>query len=230
MEKWITADELAEVSGKTKRGIYKNKSIPYRQDGGAREYDFNSAEIQNWLNPKPKIKGVKPVKVKAVKKVAEKKVKPKTVKAAPAAVKPKSQAKPEPPRDPFEIPDHLKNIADSGQLTFEMAMSMSKTDLDKIKIYEQIKKTKVEAEVKRQDYIAKGLVKTLMHKLYEIDRNQLIPMKDRLVIDLSAIFKIDDDKLKVKAAEKLDEEFWGYLGSVKSEMNKFLKRHKGDEI
>jgi hypothetical protein len=109
-------------------------------------------------------------------------------------------------------------------------MGLSKRDLEKIKIYEQVKEIKTKAEQRREGLIDKKLVRTIFGKLYEIDMNQFIPMKEKLIPDLAAIFGVKDESVKLKAGKRLDDELWKILGNVKREMNKFLNKVGEGEV
>lgn len=144
--------------------------------------------------------------------------------------KSKKKSKPIPKLDPFDIPDHLKKLTDSGQITFAQAMKLSKTDLERIKIYEQIKEIKTKAEQRREGLIEKKLVRTVFSKFYEIDMNQYLSMKDKLIPDIAATLGATDEKLILKAAKILDDELWKILGNIKRVKNKFLKSVDEKEI
>lgn len=232
--KLITADELSEISGKTKRAIYKNKNLPYDDSEGQRLYDLENKIIKKWL----KGESIRPVKKPATKSkrkttvnktVSKKIVKLKLVnKTTKAIVKtgPKKQLD----LKNFEIDEHLKKLTDSGQLTFAAAMGLSKRDLEKIKMYEQIKEIKTKADQRREGLIDKKLVRIVFSKIYEIDMNQFLPLKDKLIPDLAAIFGSKDESAKLKAAKKTDDELWKILNNVKRMMNRFLIKVGEEEI
>ena len=229
-KKHVTAGELAGMKKPkpvSRQAVHSNKNLPYDLDGNIRLFDLNNSIIKKWLRgesiSKPKIK-VKPKKNKTtVKKTT---VKKKTVKksAKKKVTKKKTTIKID------DIPNHLKKISDSDQLTFNMAKKLTKRDLECIKIYEQIKDIKAKADERRGGNIDKKVIRTVFSKLYEIDMNQLIPMKEKLLPDLAAIFGCKDQSLLNKAAAKMDDEHYKYLSSVKSVLNKFLRGIKENEV
>lgn len=240
-ERWTSADDLSEKSGKTKRAIYKNKNLPYRQSvGGAREYNLSDSIIKKWLKgesirptkpkpPAPKKQGkreAKPTKKPVTKKPAKKPAKPKP-KKTPAPV---AALTPTPHPGEIDIPDDIMALIESGELTAAHALGMSKLDLEKIRIYEQARKYRLETEIKRGELVNKKLIHTVFSRIYEIHLNQMLPMKDKLVPDLAAMFGVKDEKLKLKAAEKLDSEQWRVLNNIKRQINKFLERHGEEPI
>lgn len=221
----LTADELSQISGKTKRAIYKNKNIPYDDSEGQRLYNIKDPLIKKWLNGEP----ISPTK-KADSKIkskatVKKKISNKKLNTKPAKKNVKASVISE-----GDIPDNLKKLADSGQLTFAKAMTLSKYELECIKLYEQIKEIKVKADDKRGLSIDRRLIKTVFSKMYEIEMNQLLPLKEKLIPDLSAVYGVKNEKLNIKAGKKLDDEIWKILANIKIELNKFLKKCGEGEI
>jgi hypothetical protein len=226
-----TAEELSELSGKTKRAIYKNKNLPYDDSEGKRHYDITNPIIKKWLEgkkiskpkkPKPPIKSLPPGKRKEKKKkiTSKKNDESQKIPAKEIDLIPLG----------FEIDSELSYLADSGEITFAQALGLRKIELEKIKIYEQIKDIKSKADERREGLIPRKLIRTVFSKLYEIDMNQFLSMKDKLIPDLAAAFKTKDEALKIKATKIIDRELWKILGNIKRELNKFLQKIGEDEI
>ena len=129
-----------------------------------------------------------------------------------------------------DIPEWILNLPDSSELSLKDCLSLPRAILDKVKIYEQIKQTRTKTNAQRGELVDRRLVKTVFAKLYEIEMNQLIPLKEKLIQDLSSIFEIDDPEKKLKAGEKMDEELWKILANTKREMEKFLKKIGEDTL
>lgn len=233
--KLVTAAELAELAGKSRQSVFKNKYLPYTEKNGMREYDLNDSTIKKWLNGESLKPAKKPVKKKLVKKTVKKKILKKKLKkkvVKKKSVKKKTLRKHVKKIDlsGFEIDEHLKKLTDSGELSFAAAMGLTKRDLDKIKIYEQIKDIKGKADERREGLVSRKLVRTVFSKIYEIDMNQLIPMKEKLIPDIAAIFETKNQASILKAGKKLDTELWKILGNIKRELNKFLNKVGEDQI
>lgn len=241
-KKLVNGSELAKMRKPdpvSKQAVNKNKNLPFIMEGKDKYYDLTDPVIKKWLKSqplKPTKKAAPKVKKKAavIKKVSKSKVKPKPAKKSvnKKTVKKKAVKKPAKKKIPTlgDIPDHLKKLADSGQLTFAKAMTLSKYELECIKLYEQIKEIKVKADDKRGLSIDRRLIKTVFSKIYEIEMNQLLPLKEKLIPDLSAIYGVKNEKLNIKAGKKLDDEIWKILGNIKIELNKFLKKCGEGEI
>lgn len=147
-----------------------------------------------------------------------------------------------------DIPDHLKSIIDSGDLTFEQALALSKTDLDKIKIYEDIKTRHQAREEKRHEMVQRRLIRGVFGRLYEIDNTQFLTLKTKIIPDLLSIMsesvEISADMVGKKievftgnrpetitAADKIiDDNCYKILDNIKREINKFLRTVKNEPI
>ena len=127
-----------------------------------------------------------------------------------------------------EIPDYLKDISDSGQLTFQQAKGMSKIELEKIKIYESIKKIRMETESKRNQLIARKMIRIVFGKIYEIDTNQFLTLKNKIIPEISGIMGCTDSAKLLESEKIVDSNIWETLKNVKFELDKFLKKI-GDE-
>lgn len=129
-----------------------------------------------------------------------------------------------------EIPEYLKNIADSGELSFNQLVNLSKVEIDKIKIYEQIKQIRTKTEHSRKELVSRKLIKIIFGKLYDIDINEFLMLKNKIVPDLAGLFGCTDSEKMIEAEKKIDEECWKILKHIKIEIDKFLEKCNIDEL
>jgi hypothetical protein len=233
--------EFSRAVGKSRQGIFKNVKkglIPAAEKDGKFIIDINHHHVRAYIEsldtpftPKPAKKQVKKAKKKKV--TAKKKVK-KTVKKKAAskkpAKKPVKKAAKKPPKKPHEytendIPDYVKDIADSGALTIEQALSLPKTVVEKIKIYEQIKELKDKRAKARREVMPVKSVRATMNKIYEIHVSQLHQIKSRVIPDIAGIMKCTDDELKLKSEERLNDEIYDVLKNIKYEIDEFINAY-----
>ena len=143
-----------------------------------------------------------------------------------ATGKTKSAPKPAGPAQPgqsAEIPEHLRALVDSGEISLSQIMSLSRPEVDKIKIYEQIKQTRVKTESTRRELISRKLIRVVFGRIYEIDQNEYLTIKDKVIPDIAAIFGCTDPEKMLEAGKRLDEELWKTLRHVQHVIDKFLK-------
>ena len=84
--------------------------------------------------------------------------------------------------------------------------------------------------VKRNNFIDKEVIRTLLAKLYEIHMNEFITAKEKLIPDIASVFEITDTKKIDLAGQKIDDELWEILKHIKSEFDKFLNSIKSEGI
>ena len=125
-----------------------------------------------------------------------------------------------------DIPDYLKKMIDSGDLTMLQFLSLSKSEADKIKIYEQLKQIRQDRLRKRRELIDIKFIKLIFGKIYDIDSNEFMAIKTRLKPNLSKIFKTNDDTTLLEAEKAIDDELWETLSRIKFEFDKFLDKLK----
>lgn len=222
-KRWVTISELAQITGKLYSTIYRHKTLPYTIKNGTRQYDLTNKIVSAYINDEPIPVMTNPKKKKESKESGKNN----------SVLDPKnSNSSQDVQKLPagLEIPEDLKKLSDSGDMSFNQIFSLTKTDLEKIKIYEQIKDIKSKAEERRDMLVDRKLVRTVFSKIYEIDMNQFTSMKTRLITDLASIFEVKDEEIKLKAAEHLDNELWKILSNIKRELNKFLGSIGEDEV
>jgi hypothetical protein len=221
----ITGQELEDLSKsnpaykkKSRQAIHKHKNLPFVLDGRTRMYDKTDPTIISYLKGE-KIKRPATAKPSKGKETSKPKAQAKPKKEQPAA---SNQA--------IDIPDEIKSLAESGELTLEMAMSMSKTDLEKWRIYEVIKSTRTKTEKDRAMVIDKKLIRSLLSKIYSVDVNVFIPMKDKMLPDLAAVFGVDDPAKRLAAGKIIDDYVWRVQSQKKNIINKWLQKFKSKEV
>lgn len=244
----ITGEELADECQKSGRkisrqAIHKNKNLPFRIEGRTRMYDCNDPIIWAMLEGETitkkladEIMGIVPAdpeKEPKAEKIKSAKPEPKTsAKEPPAKSKKESPVKSKPPKsiNPVikkkpDISQDLKNLIESGDLSIEAALSMTKTDLDKIKIWEDVLIRRQKRETDRKNFVPVSMLEIIFGKLAEVDLNQLGALKDKLVPDLAVAMEIKDDEKKVGAGKVIDDHVWKIMVSRKKIINDFLSEY-----
>lgn len=226
--KYLTLSEFARACGISRQAVHKNAKnelLDLKISGNkkyiditgqntksyieSQNYNFDLSAVQDKKQKPPEIK-------KAVVHIAERnKEKQKQVSVI-------DEKKPEIEKE-SDVPDYLRDIIDAGEISFSDAMRLSKVDLEKIKIYESIKKTKIETEQKRNELISRKLIKQIFGKLYEIDMNQFVQLKAKLAPALMGLAGCTDSEILIKAEEKINDEIYLILNNVQAEIDKFLK-------
>ena len=120
------------------------------------------------------------------------------------------------------IPGYLRKFADSQHLTFQELTSLSKTEVDKIKSYEQIKQIRTKTQRERKELIERKLIRVVFGKLYEIHQNEFLTVKSKVIPDLAGIFGNTNSEKMIEAEKRLDSELWDVLKHVKYNLDKFL--------
>ncbi len=128
------------------------------------------------------------------------------------------------------LPDYIKNLLDTGELTMEMVLGLPKTMMDKIKIYDSLKTTKQTRMDRRRELVNVKFMRLLFGKIYDIDVNEFMAIKTRVKPMLSKIFKTNDDATLLEAEKIIDTELWETLARVKFEFNKFLEKVKHEHL
>ena len=174
-------------------------------------------------------------KKKSDKPAARRTIKPgKREKSAPVELTGKSK-----PSD--QIPDYLRDMVDSGNLTPNVALMMPKAWMDKLKIYEQMKTIRQAREEKRRSLVSRTLIKAVFGHIYEIHTTQFLTLKTKIIPDLLSIMSekrtitadmvgksvevfIGNRPETITAADKIiDGESYKVLEAVKREIKKALK-------
>lgn len=198
------------------------------------EYYQTQADKKSVKTTVKKTAAKKTVKKKVVKSEPKKKQKkPDEIKTAlpPDEVKEKTSQDlivQEPQEE--EIPEYLLEMIDTGQMSMQTLLGLNKYEVDKIKSYYQIQKIKVDTGKARKELVSRKIIRTVFSKLYEIDLNQFLTLKDKLMPDISAIAGVNDEELKLQIGERMDEELWKVLDTRKYEMNKYLLKVGEEEI
>jgi hypothetical protein len=221
-DQYIKPAEFARLVGISRQGVADAISkglIPAVEIDGKNRIDLNDQHVKDYMRNRDK----KPVEVVESKQVDI--TKPVEV----SKIKKQKTNKPDKVTDP-EIPEYLKDIADNGELSFEQMMSLSKSEVDKIKSYEMIKSIKQKREKDRRELVDIKFIKLVFGKIYDIDVNEFMALKTRVKSALAKVFETNDD-IKLLAAEKeIDIELWDTLARIKFEFNKFLEKMKSEKL
>jgi hypothetical protein len=118
--------------------------------------------------------------------------------------------------DPDNLPDDISKCA--------------RFDLDRIKVAEQILDLRMRRDVNRGELISRKLVRTVFSRIYEIDMNEFLTAKEKLMPDIASIFGCNDPNIIMRAGERMDEELWKILKHIQAEINKFLQNMGSEQI
>lgn len=102
-------------------------------------------------------------------------------------------------------------------------MNYQRSDLECLKIIEHIKGQRLKHDIARGELISRKLIKSVFSKFYEIDMNEFLTIKDKLLPDIAAIFGVNDTTVAMKAGERMDEELWKVLKHIQQVKDRFLK-------
>ena len=108
--------------------------------------------------------------------------------------------------------------------------SLVPSDLNKLKVVEQIRKLQVETQKVRQELVARLLVQKVFAKLYMIDVNEWRTLGANLSPEIAAIAGIDDNEVIIKIGEVIEKEVFVILQHIKRIMDDFLKSIEGDKV
>lgn len=126
------------------------------------------------------------------------------------------------------LPEYLRKISDSEDISFEQFTALTKTEADKIKIYEQLKQIRIKTKKDKQELISRKLIKVLFGKLHEIDENEFKQLKSKIIPDISSIMGCVDPEKMIEAEKRVDEEIYKILKHVKHEIDRFIKKLGGE--
>lgn len=258
----ITLAKFAAELGISRQAVYKSASAgvfpTYETDQGravntddieTAEYAATVRDRKSERTAKP-VKGRRPSGKKSPTKPAPRRgsgEKKQDKAAGRRANKPDKREKPAPveltgkskPSD--QIPDYLRDMVDSGNLTPNVALMMPKAWMEKLRIYEQMKTLRQAREEKRRSLVSRTLIKAVFGHIYEIHTTQFLTLKTKIIPDLLSIMSekrtitadmvgksvevfIGNRPETITAADKIiDGESYKVLESVKREINKMLK-------
>lgn len=218
--KLLTQSAFAKQIGITRQAIskaIKNEMLPVVIENG-----------KKYINPVDPIVKEYAENIKSVREDKQKSTKPKK----PVKVKGNKKAgKPDPVEEVEKnIPDYLKKISDSGQLTYAQIKDMSKLDMDKIKIYEEIKQKRIKTAKDKNELISRKLVRIVLGKYYQIDTNEILTLKNKVVPDIASIMGCTEPEKMLEAEKRIDEELWKILKHIKKVRDDFIKKIGGEII
>jgi hypothetical protein len=244
----ITLAKFAAELGISRQAVYKAASAgifpTYETDQGravnpedtaTAEYAATVRDRKAGRTTKP-VKGRRPSGSKSPRKPAPRRGKSQKKPGKPEPVKLTGKSKPS-----DQIPDYLRDMVDSGNLTPNVALMMPKAWMDKLKIYEQMKTIRQAREEKRRSLVSRTLIKAVFGHIYEIHTTQFLTLKTKIIPDLLSIMSekrtitadmvgksvevfIGNRPETITAADKIiDGESYKVLEAVKREINKALK-------
>jgi hypothetical protein len=97
-----------------------------------------------------------------------------------------------------------------------------KLQCDKLK--EDIEKIQIANAKARNDLIDKNFVVLIFNKIYSIDQNEFLQLKDVLTEKICNVAGINEPKLKLKIAELTNKELYKTQNHIKIEIDKFLDK------
>jgi membrane-associated HD superfamily phosphohydrolase len=147
----------------------------------------------------------------------------------------KSQKRPTPKeitKDDIEQTGEIDNDLDFSIDSIEDSAleNLSRTSLEKIKIAENIKQTRVKTQKERLKLVDRETVQKVFSKLYMVDVNMWRTLGANLSPEIASIAKIDDNEIIIKVGEVIEKEVFVILGHVKRTMNEFLLEIEAEEI
>jgi hypothetical protein len=216
----MSQSEFVRYAGVSRQAIskaLKTGLIPSTKIDGKLRIDTSNHQVKKYLENK-KIKSLSPKKAK--------KTKPRQ------SLKTENKENIETGQslDEKQIPKYIKTLSDSGNLIYEHLVSLAKSDFDKLKIYEQIKQIRVKTQIQEGQVISRKLIKILFGKLYEIDRNEFLQIKSKIIPDIAGLFGCTDSEKMIAAEKIVDEELYKTLKHIKIEIDKFLLKMGEEKI
>ena len=204
----LSKPKFAELAGVSRRAVYKQitaGALVVRPDG---KLDPNNPVNQDYINKNKKTSDSEQPDIKKGSKKTKQKTKPAT------------------PEDDKHVIDGQE--IDLGNIPQELN-GLNQAELNRIKIAEQILDIRVKRQKLRDELIDRRLVRILFSKIYTVDVNEFLTIKDKLMPDIAAIFGINDPEIIMKAGERMDDELWKTLKHIKQIIDDFLVSF-GDEV
>jgi len=158
------------------------------------------------------------LKLKQLKPVEPKKVKP------PAKNPPAPRPKP-PPGNGRDKNSNIVEIIEDGSLNGQPDEGfIHRSELERMKVAEQILKTRVETEQKRGELLDKKLTKRVMAKIFAVDTAELHPLGEKIAADIAAKFKSDDSQAILETRQIIDRHIFNALQHIKRLMNDYFDK------
>jgi hypothetical protein len=134
------------------------------------------------------------------------------------------------PPPPSSSPDRpvINSLDDINETNLFL---LTKSDIDKLKAYEQALSARLKREESRGKLISRTLVRSIFHKLYTVDNNELKSMEDKLTPSICGLFGEHDDSENAVAVRKLlNNEITKALRHIKRILNDHLKKIEVEKI
>jgi hypothetical protein len=120
--------------------------------------------------------------------------------------------------------------SDNNDKVFKEEVVQDSSDNGIKKLYweaERIKQAAIKLETDqkkaRGNLIKRSLVQRVFAKLYTVDTNELLPLKDRLSPEIAALVGVDDPELILKINKRIEKEIYKSLKHIKRLMDDFLE-------
>lgn len=118
------------------------------------------------------------------------------------------------------------NTIDEGKLRQDFQAnpnSLSRSDVERLKVVEQTNALIIKNEKDRNQLIARQTVQRVISKHFTIEFNQLRSMPANITPELAALCKVDDTLTLLHMEKLLDEEIFSVLKSIKKLLHEFLE-------
>jgi hypothetical protein len=141
-----------------------------------------------------------------------------------AKKKPAPRPKPPPGNDQGKN-SAIVEIIEDGSLNGEPDEGfIHRHELERMKVAEQILKTRVETEQKRGELLDKKLTKRVMAKIFAVDTAELHPLGEKIAADIAAKFKSDDSQAILETRQIIDRHIFNALQHIKRLMNDYFDK------
>jgi hypothetical protein len=207
--KLLTRAEFARKAGISREAInraLKSGRLKIMKQAGKERINLNSARAKEFLKSRPRQRKI----------ASKKKTRKKKQGKQPAKRRRLSDAK---------VIEKLSNQQLSAEIN-----EITKYDVEKIKLFEQIKQIQLKTKKARNELIDRALVQKVFAKIYTIDVSELRPIGNKLAPEIAAICKINNAKTIIKINEKIEREIFKSLQHVKKQVNIFLKKIDAKKI
>lgn len=218
----INISQLAKKIGISRQAVHeavKNNKISL-YDTEKKLIDIDAPEIQEYVNTRNK-------KLSTTKKTIAKEIKKEKAISRGTKLNIKT---------PLPIPEQSQPILNQKQITSNPDIVttinnnqldyMTKEELDCIKIAEDIRLKRIKQAKDRGDLIDRYFVESLFNKIYSIDVNQFLQLKDSMTTKMGTIFDISDKKKLMEASEMINKELYKTQSHIKREIDEFLESMK----
>ena len=104
--------------------------------------------------------------------------------------------------------------------------NIPKTELEKLKIAQQIKQIDLAMAIKRGEYIHRDIVQRFFSKLYSIESTEIMRIGDRLCPSLCALAGVKDGKVSTKMNAAIEKELYRAMETIKKHFAVYLDKNQ----